>query len=141
MVGATSVGAGSLVIVALRLVHPRLGSDRLVGTDLAQAVPMTLAAALGALLWGHIVVGLTGAVILGGVPGVAVGAWLCSRVPDRVVAAAVLAVVVLAGLASLGVGGSALLVVAGTWTAAAGLWSVGRRLRQSRGAVPLLPGG
>ncbi|WP_249010798.1 sulfite exporter TauE/SafE family protein [Conexibacter sp. DBS9H8] len=139
IVGATSVGAGSLVLVALRLLHPRLRTDRLVGTDLAQAVPVTLAAALGALLWGHIVIGLTTAVILGGLPGVIVGALLCPRLPERWVGATVLGVVLIAGLASLGVGGPALLLGAAASVAAVGLWRMGARLSPRRGPAPIVP--
>ena len=54
IVGMTSVGSGSLMIVLLLFLYPMLGASQLVGTDLAQAVPLTLAAALGALAFGHV---------------------------------------------------------------------------------------
>ena len=50
----TSVGSGSLMIVLLLFVYPMIGAKQLVGTDLTQAVPLTLAAALGALVFGHV---------------------------------------------------------------------------------------
>jgi uncharacterized membrane protein YfcA len=53
IVGMTSVGSGSLMIVLLLFLYPMLGANQLVGTDLTQAVPLTLAAALGALAFGH----------------------------------------------------------------------------------------
>jgi uncharacterized membrane protein YfcA len=70
IVGMTSVGSGSLMIVALLFVYPRIGANQLVGTDLTQAVPLTLAAALGALAFGHVEVSVTGSLILGSVPAV-----------------------------------------------------------------------
>ena len=54
IVGMTSVGSGSLMIVLLLFLYPMLGANQLVGTDLTQAVPLTLAAALGALAFGHV---------------------------------------------------------------------------------------
>ena len=56
----TSVGSGSLMIVALLFIYPRIGANQLVGTDLTQAVPLTLAAALGALAFGHVELSVTG---------------------------------------------------------------------------------
>src|SRR5438067_1338994 len=67
IVGITSVGSGSLMIVLLLFVYPMLGANQLVGTDLTQAVPLTLSAAIGALLFGHVQVALTGSLILGSV--------------------------------------------------------------------------
>src|SRR5947209_8715219 len=85
IVGMTSVGAGSLMIVLLMLLYPRLSSKTLVGTDLVQAVPLVTSAALGQLLFGHIDFGLAGALILGSMPGVYVGARWSAYAPDGVV--------------------------------------------------------
>jgi hypothetical protein len=54
IVGMTSVGSGSLMIVLLLFLYPMLSAGQLVGTDLTHAVPLTLAAALGALAFGHV---------------------------------------------------------------------------------------
>ena len=59
MVGLTSVGSGSLMIVMLLFLYPLIGANQLVGTDLAQAVPLTLAAAIGALIFGKVEFGVT----------------------------------------------------------------------------------
>ena len=68
IVGMTSVGSGSLMIVLLLFLYPMLGANQLVGTDLTQAVPLTLAAALGALVFGHVEFSVTTSIIIGSVP-------------------------------------------------------------------------
>ena len=64
----TSVGSGSLLIVLLLFLYPTIGVKQLVGTDLTQAVPLTAAAALGALAFGHVELGVTTSLIIGSVP-------------------------------------------------------------------------
>ena len=81
IVGMTSVGSGSLMIVLLLFLYPMIGAKRLVGTDLTQAVPLTLAAALGALAFGHVEFSLTTSIIIGSVPAAVVGAFLCAVPP------------------------------------------------------------
>ena len=68
MVGLTSVGSGSLMIVMLLFLYPLIGANQLVGTDLTQAVPLTLAAAIGALIFGKVEFGVTLSLIIGSVP-------------------------------------------------------------------------
>ena len=68
IVGITSVGSGSLMIVLLLFLYPVLGAGQLVGTDLTQAVPLTLAAALGALAFGHVNFAVTTSLIIGACP-------------------------------------------------------------------------
>ncbi|NNN07699.1 MAG: sulfite exporter TauE/SafE family protein [Acidimicrobiaceae bacterium] len=79
MVGLTSVGAGSLIIVMLLLIYPHMRTDQLVGTDLAQSLPLTGAATLGTLLFGHVQLGLTASIIVGSVPAVILGSFLSAR--------------------------------------------------------------
>src|SRR5439155_20403735 len=64
IVGMTSVGSGSLMIVALMLLYPTLSSRELVGTDLVQAVPLVLAAAICHLLWGEFELGITSSLLI-----------------------------------------------------------------------------
>jgi uncharacterized protein len=104
IVGITSVGSGSLMIVFLLFLYPTLGANQLVGTDLAQAVPLTLAAAGGALIFGHVEVAVTASLIIGSVPAVLVGSLLSSRVPDRYVRPAITFVIFASGLKYAGVG-------------------------------------
>ena len=80
-VGVTSVGAGTLMLVGLALAYPALTAFELVGTDLVQAVPLVLAAALGHLVAGGLHVSLTTAVVAGGVPGAFFGAYLSRSGP------------------------------------------------------------
>jgi uncharacterized protein len=108
IVGMTSVGSGSLMIVLLLFVYPTIGANQLVGTDLTQAVPLTLSAALGALVFGHVSFGLTASLIIGSVPAVLVGSLLSSSVPDRYVRPAIAFVIFASGLKYVGVGATEL---------------------------------
>jgi uncharacterized membrane protein YfcA len=100
VVGLTSVGSGSLIIIALMAVYPSLKASQLVGTDLAQAVPLVASAALGHILFGDFELGLTTSLIVGCVPGVWVGARLSSRAPGGMIRRA-LAFVLLASALKL----------------------------------------
>ncbi len=120
IVGMTSVGSGSLMIVLLLFVYPAIGANQLVGTDLTQAVPLTVAAALGALAFGHVEVGVTASLIIGSVPAVLIGAMLSSSVPDRYVRPAIAFVIFASGLKYVGLGTTAL-----GWTLCAVLLGVG----------------
>jgi hypothetical protein len=123
VVGMTSVGSGSLMIVLLLFLYPTIGANQLVGTDLAQAVPLTLAAAAGALLFGHVEIAVTGSLILGSVPAVLVGSLLSSSVPDRYVRPVITFVIFASGLKYAGVGTTALgWVLCGTLLAAGSFW-------------------
>ncbi|MCU1451250.1 MAG: hypothetical protein JWP02_3420 [Acidimicrobiales bacterium] len=101
IVGMTSVGSGSLMIVLLMLLYPRLASKSLVGTDLVQAVPLVLSAAVGQLVFGHVDFGLAGALILGSVPGVYLGARSSAYAPDGIVRPVLVSVLVASALALL----------------------------------------
>ena len=84
IVGMTSVGSGSLMIVLLFLLYPRFRLSDLVGTDLVQAIPLVFSAALGHVLMGDFKMALTGSILVGAVPGVYLGARLSSRAPDGI---------------------------------------------------------
>jgi len=103
IVGITSVGSGSLMIVLLLFTYPLLSANQLVGTDLTQAVPLTAAAALGALTFGHVEFGLTASIIAGSVPAVLAGSLLSSRAPDRFIRPAITFVIFASGLKYVGV--------------------------------------
>jgi uncharacterized membrane protein YfcA len=95
IVGMTSVGSGSLMIVLLMLLYPTLSMRELVGTDLVQALPLVGSAALGQAIFGDVRLGLTTSLIIGAVPACYLGARLSSRAPSWFVRRA-LAVVLLA---------------------------------------------
>jgi uncharacterized membrane protein YfcA len=100
VVGLTSVGSGSLIIIALMALYPRLKASELVGTDLVQAVPLVASAALGHILFGDFRLELTTSLLVGCVPGVWLGAHLSARAPGGLVRRA-LAFVLLASALKL----------------------------------------
>lgn len=102
VVGLTSVGSGSLMIVLLLMAYPRLGMSELVGTDLVQAVPLVSAAAIGHLFFGDFRLGLTVSLLIGSIPGVYVGARLSARAPAHLLRPALVGVLVLTGAKLLG---------------------------------------
>ena len=108
IVGITSVGSGSLMIVMLLFLYPMLGANQLVGTDLTQAVPLTLAAALGALAFGHIEFSVTTSIIIGSIPAVIIGSLISSRAPDKYIRPAITFVIFASGRKYVGVGTTAL---------------------------------
>ncbi len=128
VVGMTSVGSGSLMIILLLFLYPAIGANQLVGTDLAQAVPLTAAAALGALAFGHVEFGVTTSLILGSVPAVLVGSMLSSSAPDRYVRPAITFVIFASGLKYAGLGTTTLgWVLVGTLLAGFIAWAVQKR--------------
>jgi uncharacterized membrane protein YfcA len=98
VVGLTSVGSGSLIIVVLLALYPSLRANDLVGTDLVQAIPMVAAAAVGHALFGDLRLDLATAVVIGSVPGVLLGSRLSSRAPGGFVRAALIVVLLASAL-------------------------------------------
>jgi hypothetical protein len=131
VVGLTSVGSGSLMIVLLLFLYPVLGANQLVGTDLTQAVPLTLAAALGALAFGHVEFSVTTSIVIGSIPAVFVGSLISSRAPDRIIRPVITFVIFASGLKYVGLGTTALGWTLGVVLAAAALyWAVVVRRRR-----------
>ena len=98
VVGMTSVGSGSLMIVMLLLLYPMLSASELVGTDLVQAIPLVASAALGHLLFGDFKLGLTTSLLVGCMPGVYIGARVSARAPDRIIRPALVFVLLASAL-------------------------------------------
>lgn len=115
VVGMTSVGSGSLIIIALMALYPTLKANELVGTDLVQAVPLVASAALGHIIFGDFQLQLTTSLLLGCVPGVWLGAHLSARAPGGLVRRALAFVLLASALKLLNVStyttGIALLLV------------------------------
>jgi uncharacterized protein len=85
VVGMTSVGSGSLIIISLMLIYPGLKASELVGTDLVQAVPLVASAAFGHILFGDFQLSITGPLLVGSIPGVYIGAQMSARLPGGLV--------------------------------------------------------
>jgi len=111
IVGMTSVGSGSLIIVMLLLLYPQLKASELVGTDLIQAVPLVAAAALGHILFGDFKLDLTTSLLIGSVPGVYIGARVSAIAPGRVIRRALAFVLTASALKLLNVGNVQLAVL------------------------------
>jgi len=103
LVGVTSVGSGSLIMVALLLLYPTLSAVRLVGTDLVQAVPLVLSAAISHMLVSGVEWAVLIPLILGGSPGTFLGARLANWVSQSVIRRGIVIVLSLTGLKMLGV--------------------------------------
>ena len=111
VVGMTSVGSGSLMIVALLLLYPTIRAGQLVGTDLVQAVPLVASASLGHLLFGDFQLDLTVSLLIGALPGVYVGARVSSSAPGGIVRRALVVVLLASGLKLLEASTTVLVVV------------------------------
>jgi uncharacterized membrane protein YfcA len=84
LVTLSSVGAGALGTVALLFLYPRLATVRIVGTDLAHAIPLTTVAGLGHLHMGNVDLNLLGSLLIGSLPGIYFGSHLSARIPEKV---------------------------------------------------------
>lgn len=111
IVGMTSVGSGSLIIVSLLLLYPMLTASRLVGTDLVQAIPLVGAASLGHILFGDFQFGLTASLLVGALPAVYVGARVSAKAPDAIIRPALVIVLGVSALKLLGASNLVLLGV------------------------------
>lgn len=123
IVGCTSVGSGTLVIVALLFLHPRLRGSQMVGSDLTQAIPMVASAALAHILYGDFQLALTLSIITGSIPGVLFGSLVSSRTNSRVIRTALAFVLLASGMKLVNVPAQviglalvvALVIGAGAW--------------------------
>ena len=97
LVSLSSVGAGALGVTALFFLYPRLAAHRIVGADLAHAVPLTLVAGLGHWWLGSVDWVLLGTLLTGSLPGVLVGSHLAHRIPERVLRPTLAGMLVLVG--------------------------------------------
>jgi uncharacterized protein len=97
LVTATSVGAGAIGVTVLLLLHPKTPVGRIVGSDIAHAVPLTLLAGAGHWYLGSIDWGLLSTLLIGSLPGIVVGSYLATRARDRVVRVVLASVLVIVG--------------------------------------------
>ncbi len=137
MVGLTSVGAGSIILVMLVMIYPNLKNHQLVGTDLAQSIPLTMAATAGTLLFGHVEFALTTSIIIGSVPAVVVGSLISSKGTFSAMRPFIAGVVLLSGLKYVGLPIPALGVAALVVTAFVVVMTV-RAARSKDAEAPLI---
>jgi uncharacterized protein len=138
IVGITSVGSGTLVIVLLLFLYPRLRGSQMVGTDLAQAIPMVGAAAIAHIIFGDFKLALTASILVGSIPGVLIGAVVSSYAPTLFLRGALSAVLLVSGLKLVNVPTLAIgIVLLASVVVLAGAWlyvrSSGRTLRELSG--------
>jgi uncharacterized membrane protein YfcA len=84
LVSLSSVGAGAIGVTVLLILYPRLPVARIVGSDIAHAVPLTLIAGIGHWFLGSIDWGLLVSLLVGSIPGITIGSYIGARIPDRV---------------------------------------------------------
>ena len=101
LVGVTSVGSGSVIMIALLMLYPGLSAVKLVGTDLVQAVPLVLAAAISNIALHGLDWGVTIPLIMGSVPGTILGAKIAPRVPQSFIRRGIVVVLTMSGVALL----------------------------------------
>ena len=95
-VSISSVGAGAIGVTALLLLYPKLPVARIVGSDIAHAVPLTFVAGVGHWFLGSVNLAILGSLLVGSIPGIMLSSYLSNRMQDRVlrpILAATLAVV------------------------------------------------
>ncbi|WP_203231125.1 sulfite exporter TauE/SafE family protein [Nocardioides caldifontis] len=101
LVGITSVGSGSVIMVALLMLYPALSAVRLVGTDLVQAIPLVLAAAIANIIAHGLDWGLVIPLIIGSVPGTILGSRLAPMVSQSIIRRGIVIVLTMSGVALL----------------------------------------
>jgi uncharacterized membrane protein YfcA len=97
LVSISSVGAGAIGVTAMILLYPELPSVRIVGSDIAHAVPLTLLAGIGHWMIGSIDAPLLGSLLIGSLPGIALGSSLSTRIPDVVLRVSLAATLLVVG--------------------------------------------
>jgi len=97
LVSISSVGAGALGVTALFFLYPKMPAIRIVGSDLAHAVPLTLVAGIGHWWYGSVDWSLLGALLVGSLPGIFLGSHLAARVPDRILRPTLAGMLILVG--------------------------------------------
>lgn len=136
IVGMTSVGSGSLIIISLLFLYPMLTASHLVGTDLVQAVPLIWAAAIGHLLFGSVEFAVTVPLLVGSIPGIFVGAQLSARAPQGLMRRVLSIVLFISGLKMLGIGDTPFIATAvAVVVLGPALWAL---LRVRHGLPPLV---
>jgi uncharacterized protein len=101
LVGITSVGSGSVIMIALLMLYPGLAAVRLVGTDLVQAVPLVMAAAISNIALHGLDWSILIPLVIGSVPGTLIGSKIAPRVPQSFIRRGIVVVLTMSGVALL----------------------------------------
>lgn len=131
LVGITSVGSGSVIMIALLLLYPTLSAVKLVGTDLVQAVPLIISAAAGQWINHGVMWPVLLPLMIGGTPGTYLGSRMARWVSQSVIRRGIVVVLTMSGAKMLGATSNELMIIAGAMLLLGPLaWGF---LRQSRG--------
>jgi uncharacterized membrane protein YfcA len=98
LVSLSSIGAGAIGATLILILYPRLPTQRLIGTDIAHAVPLTLVAGIGHATLGNVDWGLLGTLLIGSLPGIWLGARLTKTMPEKLTRSLLCVSLVTAGL-------------------------------------------
>ena len=98
LVTLSSVGAGALGTVALLFLYPKMTTLKIVGTDLAHAIPLTAVAGIGHLSLGNVDLVLLGSLLMGSLPGIWIGSHLSAKIPEKFLRPILASILMLIGL-------------------------------------------
>ncbi|HEY8084451.1 MAG TPA: sulfite exporter TauE/SafE family protein [Methylophilaceae bacterium] len=98
LVTLSSVGAGALGTIAILFLYPKMSTLKVVGTDLAHAIPLTAIAGFGHWTLGHVDFALLGSLLVGSIPGIWVGSHLSAKIPEKILRPLLASILMLVGL-------------------------------------------
>jgi uncharacterized membrane protein YfcA len=98
LVTLSSVGAGALGTVAILFLYPKMSTLRVVGTDLAHAIPLTAIAGIGHWALGNVNFVLLGSLLIGSLPGIWIGSHLGAKIPEKILRPILASILLLIGL-------------------------------------------
>ena len=98
LVSLSSVGAGALGVTALILLYPHLPTLKIIGSDIAHAVPLTFVAGLGYAFIGNVDAVMLVSLLIGSIPGIIIGSFLAPKLPEKVLRVVLAAVLTLVGV-------------------------------------------
>jgi uncharacterized protein len=98
LVTLSSVGAGALGTIAILFLFPKMSTLKVVGTDLAHAIPLTAVAGIGHWTLGHVDFTLLGSLLIGSLPGIWIGSHISARIPEKVLRPVLATLLLIIGL-------------------------------------------
>ena len=95
LVTISSVGAGAIGVTALVFLYPKMPAQRIVGSDIAHAVPLTLLAGLGHSLLGTIDLRILSSLLIGSIPAIMVASMFAAKVSEKAIRYALASILLL----------------------------------------------